>query len=260
MISFNRPLGIIDTGVGGLTIVKEIQKLMPAEDIVYFGDSLNCPYGNKTTYEIENLSKNMLNFMEKSNVKVLGIACNTISAISDSFSRNYNYEIIDIISPAIKNIVDFNYKNIGLIATDFTIKSGIYEKKLCESDASITIMSIKSKKLAKLIDSGEFDYRSIEREIKESMYGIISDNIEVLILGCTHYPIVIDIFQKLFPSIQFFDPAVSLANKIMERVRHDGFENKKKTGNTIIYTTGSSIIYQNVAKKLGVNITKVIEV
>ncbi|MEG2916255.1 MAG: aspartate/glutamate racemase family protein, partial [Oscillospiraceae bacterium] len=166
MISSQAPIGIIDSGIGGFTVVSEIQKLLPNESIIYIGDNRNCPYGNRDEKDIAKLTKKMLDFLETKNIKAVAIACNTISSALNECKNDYNFKIESIIYPTVKYIQMQNIKEVGILATEFTVKTGYYLKLLNKISKDIKVYSQSSPILATLIDNGDFSSSEIDKEIK----------------------------------------------------------------------------------------------
>ena len=255
MLNSKEYIGVIDSGVGGLTVVRELQKMLPGEDIIYFGDSANCPYGNKTEREILKLSLKMLDFLEGRGVKVVAIACNTISTLAEVLKPKDDCRIIGIIEPAAKFVIHTNLKKVGLIATKFTVSNGAYEKLIHKRDSSVSVVSKSSPLLAELIDRGDFGSNAIDSEIKTVIDAILSkDKVKHIILGCTHYPIVEEKFRRYYPNISFINPAKEQAKAVQNYLEeNNAFAEKNEGGSLSICTSGRPQLYANVAKRLGLN-------
>ncbi len=246
-----KPIGVLDSGVGGLTVVKSIQKILPHEDIIYFGDSKNVPYGNRDEDEIYNLTMAMLKYFEKRNVKMVAIACNTISTIADRFRDKFDFPIVDIITPTVDHIENMGIDKMVILGTDFTIRTKAYERLLRERRKDYEISSEKSPKLAELVDKG--DYKS--REIYDTIGGHLESisqmgNFYNIVLACTHYPIVEDIFLELDPTLNYINPGFQQA-KAMRVVLHDkGILKREGKGTLQVLTSGAPEIYKMVLNKL----------
>lgn len=145
----NRPIGVMDSGIGGLTVVRELQRLLPGEDIIYFGDSANCPYGNRTTGADYPAEQKHAQFLGDQGAKTTAIACNTISTLVDRLIPCFDYHIIGIVSPAADAIARDGLREVGLIATEFTARSGAYEKLIHAHDPSIEVFAQGSPLLAR---------------------------------------------------------------------------------------------------------------
>ena len=255
MLNSKGPIGVIDSGVGGLTVAREIQKMLPGEDILYFGDSANCPYGNKTGEEITGLSVKMLRFLGGRGVKVVAIACNTISTLVETLGPKFDFRIIGIIEPAAKSVVRSGLKKVGLIATEFTVSSGAYEKLIHKFDPSVEVIGKGSPLLAGMIDGGDFGSKAVDAEIKTEVNNILSrGQVQHVILGCTHYPIVEDSFRRCYPDIQFINPAVEQANAVHSYLAENNALSSQKSGGSFsICTSGDPQVYANVAKRIGMS-------
>lgn len=249
----SKKIGIIDSGVGGLTVAKEFRKLMPGENILYLGDNRNVPYGNKTEEEIYLLTEKMVNFLLQRDVKLIAVACNTISSILDKYFLKCQVPLVGVISPVTDYIIDKNIKSVGVVATEFTIESGTYEKYLKEKDPSIKVVSEPFKNLAEMIDRDSYSEDEILREIDSHLTKMLSRrNIEDIILGCTHYPIILDKFKKASKEINFINPAYRQTLKSKRILKSRGMLNKGKDSSFEIHTTGSKDIYINLMDRLGI--------
>lgn len=253
MAKLNGAIGVMDSGIGGLTVVKELQRILPGEDIIYFGDSANCPYGNKSSEQITELSKNMLRFLGDNGVKVTAIACNTISTLVDNLTPHFDFKIIGIVSPAADYIAKAGIKSVGLIATEFTVSTKNYDKLIHSHDPSIEVVGKGSPLLAALVDRGDFNENDINTEICTQVDNILSrKKVEHLILGCTHYPIVEDNFKRCYPDITLINPALEQANAVKAYLEEqDNSFSTKERGSFTICTSGDPQVYVNVAKRLG---------
>lgn len=248
----NRPIGVMDSGIGGLTVVRELQRILPGEDIIYFGDSANCPYGNRTTGQITRLSKNMLRFLGDNGAKVTAIACNTISTLVDVLIPCFDYKIIGIVSPAADAIAREGLHEVGLIATEFTAHSGAYEKLIHAHDPSIDVFPQGSPLLAGLVDRGDFNQDEINAEITAQVDRILARRkVGHIILGCTHFPIVEENFRQCYPGITFINPALEQARAVQDYLREQDALSPKKRGAFTICTSGDPQVYVDVAKRLG---------
>ena len=197
-------IGIFDSGLGGLSVVKELKKKYPKEKIIYFADNINLPYGEKTDEEIKRFSINICDFLISKGATSIIIACNTASSIAyDTLINKYNIPIYSIILPVVNEILSKDYKKIGLIATKSTINSKKYDKYL------IGVLSLK-KSTPKLVEYAENRCKKgILEYIKDNIDNMVK-NTDAIILGCTHFPLLADYFNKLYSDFTFIDPAISL--------------------------------------------------
>ena len=188
-----QPIGIFDSGIGGLTVAKEISILLPNEQIIYFGDTAHFPYGDKSEESIKKYSKGISEFLLKQNCKTIIIACNTASSLASGFLRSFlpkNLPLIDVIIPVAKFLQSSSYKKVGVIATKGTIGSGIYSKRINELSPEIEVSSLATPLLAPMIEEAFFDNNISHTVINEYLSHQKLEKIQALILGCTHYPLI----------------------------------------------------------------------
>ena len=252
MLNAGNPIGVMDSGIGGLTVVRELQRILPGEDIIYFGDSANCPYGNKTSDQIFELSSHMLQFLGDNGVKCTAIACNTISTMADRLRPCFDYKIVSIVEEAAKYVLREHLKSVGLIATEFTVASGKYAELIHEGDPECKVVGKGSPLLAALVDRGDFNQHDINTEIRTQVDNILArEKVENLILGCTHYPIVEENFHECYPEMHLINPALEQANAVKAYLTEQNALNPQKKGKFVICTSGDPQVYVNVGKRSG---------
>lgn len=186
----NRPIGIFDSGVGGITVLKEIQKRLPNEHLIYLGDTKNFPYGNKSKEEIIKFSIQNVEYLIKKNVKIIVIACGTATSQAIEILQNkFEIPIIGIIEPTVEYVKNKNYNKIGVIATEGTIRNGAWENKLKEKIQNIEVINKACPMLATIAEEGRATGEEGRKAIKEYMKPFKEKKINKIILGCTHFPI-----------------------------------------------------------------------
>jgi len=190
----NNPIGIFDSGIGGLTIASSLVKNLPNESIIYFGDTAHLPYGDKSQQTIQNYTKTIVDFLLARKVKIILIACNTASAAAYENIKEYVGDraiIINVIDPMIDFLAS-NYvsKNIGLIGTKFTVQSNVYHNKIHAANKNINFNAVAAPLLVPIIEEGFFAHGLIDMALNEYLQNPLLTNIEGLVLGCTHYPII----------------------------------------------------------------------
>jgi len=252
MIQKSSPIGVMDSGVGGLTVVKELQRILPGEDIFYFGDSANCPYGNKSEEQIFTLSSHMIQFLQDNGSKCTAIACNTISTMAEKLRPCFNHRIVSIVEEASKYVIREKLESTGLIATEFTVKSGKYAELIHAGNPDCKVVGKGSLNLAALVDRGDFNQHDINEEIRSNVDIILAQEpVRNLILGCTHYPIVESNFRECYPEMNIINPALEQANAVKAYLTEQDAINPQKKGKFVICTSGDPQVYVNVAKRLG---------
>ncbi len=188
----NRPIGVFDSGLGGLTVVKEIKKILPNEKIIYFGDTARVPYGAKSRKTVTSFSKSNIEFLLKHNVKLVVVACNTASSLSlAKLRRSFKVPIVGVIRPGVKKALDVSKKNkIGVIGTRATISSGAYERLIKNGRPRAEVVSKACPLFVPLVEEGWLDNGITAKIVDEYLAEFKSKRIEALILGCTHYPLL----------------------------------------------------------------------
>lgn len=226
-------IGVFDSGIGGLTILKELKKILPNEDYLYYADKKNNPYGSKSTRELLKITKNIINYLLTNNCKVIVIACNTATTkCIKKLRKIYPNTIFIGTEPAIKLSCDNNFKKTLVMATPATIKSEELNKLIInnkKTDQEIILLPCNN--LASAIEENNADKVSsiLNRQLK--MYQ--NDAIDSIILGCTHYPLIKNKIKTLFPNIPIIDGSVGVAKE----VKHQLTINNLLTSNTTIGKT-----------------------
>lgn len=212
------PIGFFDSGVGGLSVLARFRKLLPNENVVYYGDTVHLPYGNKSKEELIGYAKNILDFMQTKGVKAVVIACNTSSAQAyDTIKDIYQIPIYPIIQTCAKVIAVNNYKRIGVFATEATIKSGKYANELKKYNLNIQVKEMASKNWVSIVEKRGKNIKEDILHIKDEIEEMLEFNPDKIILGCTHYPYLMNEFVKYAPRELFIDPAEIFA----KYVKHD---------------------------------------
>lgn len=240
-------IGIFDSGIGGLTVLKNLYNNYPNNEYIYLGDTKNLPYGSKTTKELEELSSNDVEFLLEKKVDIIIIACGTVSSNCHKYlSNKYNTPIYDIISPTIEYINNSKYKNIGVIATEATINSHIFKNNINDSKK---IYEIKTPKLVPLIENN--NYEKLNAVINEYLNEYIG-KLDLLVLGCTHYPIIKSfISQYLNNKVKLLDMSEPLLNKIKDN---------NKSNITIYFSKLTNENIENTKKILNLEDINIIEI
>lgn len=209
-------IGVFDSGLGGLTVVDGLIKAMPDENIIYFGDTANMPYGTKTKEQITECVLHNMEFLTKFDVKAIVIACNTAdSIVRKKLDEIYDLPIFGVIAPASKEAVESTKnKKIGLMATDAAVNSGAYEKEIHKLDPSVCVTSVACPLLVPLIEEGHFmrgDEKAV-RALGEYLKPIKESGVDTLILGCTHYPLLSQTISDMLPEVKLISSSAAAAN------------------------------------------------
>lgn len=249
----NQAIGIVDSGVGGFTVAHAVQQLLPHENIIYHGDGANAPYGNRKQSELVALSKHMVAFTNQKQVKLLLVACNTISCIANLYENEIKCPVLYVVKSGATGASTLDHNTIGVISTKFTHESGVYRRYIHEKSPEKRVISNYSTDLVQLIedrtDTPE-SAKALEKSVKTVMTPLVDQNITACILGCTHYPLVSDAIAQCYPEIELLDPAVLMAQQAKDLLEKAGQLNKSgDLGRIGIYTTGEINGQENHAKR-----------
>lgn len=239
----NRPIGIFDSGLGGLTVLREIHRMLPSENLVYFGDSKRAPYGTKSRETITNFAFQDMRFMLSKDVKAIVIACNTVSSNAlDSIKAEFDIPVLEVISPGSAAGLAASKSNaIGVIGTPATIESDAYKREIAKLDDECMVLQKSCQLFVPLAEEGaEFwDGKIAELTAHYYLDEVRDSGIDTLILGCTHYPLLKDVIQRVMgPEVKLIDSAKSIANMLIDSTvirANDSQEN----GSVEIFTSDS---------------------
>ena len=254
----NNPIGIFDSGVGGTSIWKEIQTLLPMENTIYLSDSVNAPYGEKTKNEIIDLSIKNTNYLLNKNCKLIVVACNTATTNAIKVLRK-NYKIPFIgIEPAIKTAaLQTKTNTIGILATKGTLNSELFEKTSNALDQKIIRKEIIGKGLVELIESGKLHSKEMNTLLLEYLNPLLHQNIDCLVLGCTHYPYLIPQIRKIVGNkIKIIDSGEAVAKQTKFILEKNGLMNTSlnKGKHHFIINTNKEVLEKIIHKNDDENI------
>lgn len=224
-----RPIGIFDSGIGGLTVVKALKNHLPHEHIIYFGDIARLPYGTKSNDTIRHFAAQTAQFLIKQNVKALVIACNTISAVAkdEIIKIAGNIPVIDVISSGVIASAFASKNNkLGVIATPATVNSNAYALKLHKINSKLEVFSKACSLFVPLIEEGYLEHKALELIAQEYLNELIHNNIDTLILGCTHYPLIQSTLKKILgDNVNIIDPALETCHILAETLSQNNLSN-----------------------------------
>jgi glutamate racemase len=195
----NKPIGIFDSGVGGLTVVKQIFRRLPNEEIVYLGDTARVPYGTKSPETIKRFAVENADFLMKFKVKLIVVACNTVSSTSmDILREKFSIPIVGVIKPGAEKAVQITRNNkVGIIGTYTTVKSKAYEKEIRHFSRDVETVSKACPLFVPLVEEGWLKEEITFSIVKKYLKPLMAKKIDTLILGCTHYPLLKSVISKV---------------------------------------------------------------
>lgn len=251
----NLPIGLFDSGVGGLTVLDCLLEVLPKEQYVYFGDTLHMPYGSKSFEEIRLLVDGILHWMcEVQQVKLVTVACNTSAGVLyDDLAQRCPVPLIEPITPVCQWLAtDDSFRKVGLIATPTTVRSNRYGSVLEKLNPAIALQQVPCDGLARMIESGETETEECEALLRQFLEPLVEWGLEALILGCTHYPHAAKQIQKILPAgVHLIDPATLMAQEALQQLGSRNLINK--TASTVkvdCYVSQNPLFFKETSQRL----------
>lgn len=251
-----QPIGVFDSGLGGITTVLQLKKLMPNEDIIYFGDTARVPYGTRSRATIQSYVKQDINFLLSKEVKMIIVACNTASTVlTDEITQNLPVPFLEVVTPAGKvAVAKTKNKNIGIIGTSTTIRSTAYETLLGQLDSGITTKAVACPLFVPLVENGFIDSEDEipQAVVKRYLSEFNNFNMDTLILGCTHYPILKQIIgEQVGDNITLIDSGKEVAKVALDKLTAlDMLNNDTSAGKIYCYCSDSVSNFENNASMI----------
>lgn len=252
MTEEQRPIGIFDSGIGGLTVLKEIFSRLPNENTIYLGDTARVPYGIRSPETVTRYSFENTRFLSSKDIKILVIACNTASSVSlDAVRRNFPVPVVGVIEPGAKAAVAATVKKkIGVIGTDATVSSGSYTRAIKAIDASIDVFGIPCPLFVPLVEEGWMDDQITEMVAERYLADMRNKDIDTLVLGCTHYPLLKQVLSKVMgDAVTLIDSAVETADTISAILDAQGLMNMQGQVRHEFYVTDSPQKFLSVGER-----------
>lgn len=224
------PIGVFDSGIGGLTVVREIMRQLPDEKIIYFGDTARVPYGNKSQETVTRYSEQIVRFLEANQVKAIVVACNTASAVAlDELEKKSDIPMIGVVKPGAKVAADTTRNGkIGIIGTEVTVSSGIYSRYITKLNHKATVIGKACPLFVPLVEEGLLHDAVTDEIARRYLSELIATGIDTLILGCTHYPLIRSTVGKIMgEKVILVNPAYETAMELKELLVRSRLLNSK---------------------------------
>ena len=260
----NSPIGIFDSGVGGLSVLRAIRRQLPHENLLYFADQGHVPYGVRSLDEIRQFSEAITRFMLRQDAKLIVVACNTASAAALNFLRERFPKIPFVgMEPAVKPAAEQTHSGIvGVLATPATFQGELYASVVERFASDVTVLQDTCLGLVEEIERGALDSQSTRRILADALRPTLGRGLDTVVLGCTHYPFVIPLIEEIAGyAVRVIDPAPAVARQVEFRL--DSINAKsthKASGKTQAYTSGSAEEFASILPKLGFDDFPVTEV
>ncbi|MDD2190242.1 MAG: glutamate racemase [Eubacteriales bacterium] len=251
----NRPIGFFDSGLGGLTCIPYLMKALPNERIIYFGDTARTPYGSKATSTIRLFSMEIADFLINENVKMIVIACNTVSAtcLTELQQKYPNIPIIGIIEPTAEIVSKTctEQDHIGIIGTKVTIKSRAYEKLIHTLNPKLNLYTTSCPTFVPLIEEGIIQNEIMDLSIKYYLDNFVTYNkINTLVLGCTHYPLIRKNIEKIYSGLRIINPSAEIIQNITAQLKDNDLLSDKPVFDNTFYASDLSENFVNMINRI----------
>lgn len=238
----NRPIGVFDSGLGGLTAVREIRKILPCENIIYFGDTSRVPYGGRSKEILLKYARQDVHFLRSFDIKAIVVACGTVSTTSlPQLKAESNLPILGVVEPACRRAVKMSKnKRVGLIATAASVRSGAYEAMIRDIDEQVQVIGKACPLFVPLVENGRYQPGDIviETVAREYLAELKESGIDTLILGCTHYPLLMDIIGEIMgPDVTLIDTGAEAAWELKRTLEAQNLLREGMQGETALYAS-----------------------
>lgn len=236
----NQSIGVIDSGVGGLTVLRKLQEMLPRERFIYLGDTARTPYGTRDKKTICKFVEELTDWMERQKIKQLVVACNTITVLGEEVIRgSHPFPVIGMDRGTESALRVSKNKRIGVFATDFTVQSGAHKRDIRAADPSAEVFAVGCTKFVPLIEAEQFETPELEAAVYEYTDLLKAKDVDAVILGCTHYPFVEkELSLALGPSVTVIDPAEATAQKAKAELAGRDLLRSEGTGGCKVCFTG----------------------
>ncbi len=246
----HRAIGIFDSGVGGLTVFKEIMHLLPGEDLLYLGDTARVPYGTKSAATVEQYALEAATFLADQGVKLLVVACNTASAVAlPALRERFQLPVIGVIEPGARRAARSLNHRIGVIGTEGTINSGRYREAIHALLPDAQVVAVPCPLFVPLAEEGWAEHEVARLTAQEYLQPLIAAQIDTLVLGCTHYPLLRNTLQQVLgPQVQLVDSAEETALRVAELFREQGLARPEHGGRRAFFVTDVPTRFERVGR------------
>ncbi|MDD2679919.1 MAG: glutamate racemase [Candidatus Omnitrophica bacterium] len=247
-----KPIGVFDSGVGGLTVVKELLRQLPHEDIVYFGDTARVPYGIKSKETVIRFSIENILFLLKHEVKLICVACNTVSSFAlPEIKNHFKVPIVGVITPGAREAVYATQnKRIGVIGTKGTVKSRAYENEIRQLDPAVKLTAAACPLFVPFVEEGWLGGNVVKAVVKHYLKPLKKAGVDTLILGCTHYPLLKKLIQdEMGKKVALIDSAKQVAIEVNNILANEGILNKKGKGKHKFFVSDNPEWFSSLAER-----------
>ena len=236
----NSPIGIFDSGVGGLSVLRAVREQMPNESVIYFGDQGHVPYGSRSMEQIQNFSEGITNFLREQNAKIIVVACNTASAAALRYLREKFPDVQFVgMEPAVKPAAEHTQTGkVGVLATPATFQGALYASVVERFANGVELLQSTCPGLVQQIEQGNLYGEETRKILKDALLPMLEKNIDMVVLGCTHYPFVIPLIQQIVgENVRVIDPAPSVARQAGRLLEAERVRNQSESNGAVMFNT-----------------------
>jgi glutamate racemase len=247
------PIGVFDSGVGGLTVVLEMYKQMPQESLLYYADTAHVPYGPRDPEELKGFAYHITGFLVEKGCKMIIIACNTSTSLAyEELEKIFPIPIIGVIEPGVDKALESSSQGkIGIIATQATVNSGAYQRTIKQKRSVVETIAVPCPRLVPLIEEGVLGGEEVEGAVNSYLKDMVNQGIGTLILGCTHYPFLLPLITAAAgPGISIIDPARETVSRARRALEEKGLLNEGGAPTHVFFTSGDPGKFKTLAGRL----------
>jgi glutamate racemase len=246
------PVGIFDSGVGGLSVMREIVRELPAEDVVFLADTVHCPYGRRTCEEIQRLAQGAVGFLVSQGAKIVVIACNTASAVALRHVRESFETPIVGMEPAVKPAAERSGSRVvGVMATEVTFQGDLFASLMERFSSDVVVLTRTCPGLVEQVEAGLVAADATRKMLEDHLRPMLDADVDCLVLGCTHYPFLLPLIREITgDGVEIVDPSPAVARQTARVLRREGLLRGKGPGRHSFYTTGDPQHFARLLAKL----------
>ncbi len=246
-------IGVFDSGLGGLTVLKKLVDVLPGEDFIYVGDTKRVPYGIREEEEIRTFAFEIVDFLKSKNVKAIVIACNTVTSLAiEDIRKAVDIPVIGVIEPGVNRALKLTEnKKVGVIGTDGTINSKSYDRTFWEKSQDIDVRGVACPSFVEMVEAGNISSKAVEAAGRKYMDEFKDFDLDTLILGCTHFPVIEEGIKSLIGPVNIIDPALETAKLTRKILEEKMLINPRTTrGSQDFFVTGDSQSFREMGEKI----------